>query len=696
MRIVRLRYICYPCIVVGSALLGACAPTATAPTEPASAAASSPEPSPTPPQPPADPPDSAPAPASPPEPIPTVSDLAIDGFCEGRKGLAFADAKPESWDSAAQRRAAAAIQCDGYAIMARVSAVGTTAAAVSALHDRVRNLTRLALLELRAAPISKSRLPLSTTHQRMYEVAAEAERTSGAPEVQVWATNPWQRFEPLQRAVADATSPLSVALMRSERRAIALNVRSTSPTSRTMQIQIQATGVAPSALQIYRVNWTGNDMSSWAAAELQPLGDALAVRQISLLPGITQQLWIQVRPAAAAAAGRFTGSISLSVAGAATTRIPLHMTVFKGRLASRPSLHFGGWDYADGRVDSDYTAGEVDQSELATHLQRRFVDTPWARRHVMPWGRLDANGELVSSPDSAAMQRWLALWTDARRFRIFLNVGNDIAGIAVTDERFPRAVAAWTQFWADEVRRLGKSPEQFDLLLVDEPSTPEQAQSTELWAQAIRQSGAGFGVWSDPLWPDPAATPPSLVDAVDTISINAGFADRTAPAYWDWGRELSRAGKTIELYACEGPARRLDPYAYYRLTMWKAFFAGAAAVSFWSFSDTGGSPSDDEFGAERANYSPLFIGPEIRSGKHLEAAVEGIEDTQYLEMLQRVADTSQTEAVRMRAQQLLNDARAFVLRAPRTSDAQWMQQIESSEADRQRTAIGEFLESLIP
>jgi hypothetical protein len=158
---------------------------------------------------------------------------------------------------------------------------------------------------------------------------------------------------------------------------------------------------------------------------------------------------------------------------------------------------------------------------------------------------------------------------------------------------------------------------------------------------------------------------------------------------------LSRAGKTIELYACEGPARRLDPYAYYRLTMWKGFFSGAAAVSFWSFSDTGGSASDDEFGAERANYSPLFIGPDIRSGKHLEAAVEGLQDTQYLEMLQRVADLHPAAAVRGQAQNLLNDARAFVSRAPRTTDAQWMRQVESSQADIQRTAIGKFLESLI-
>jgi hypothetical protein len=75
--------------------------------------------------------------------------------------------------------------------------------------------------------------------------------------------------------------------------------------------------------------------------------------------------------------------------------------------------------------------------------------------------------------------------------------------------------------------------------------------------------------------------------------------------------------------------------------------------------------------------------------------MEGIQDTQYLEMLQRTADGHPSAAVRQRASQLLNDASSFVARAPPSTHAQWAHQTESSEADRLRLAIGEFLDSLI-
>jgi hypothetical protein len=624
------------------------------------------------------------------------ADQAVEGLCDGRAGVTVAGAEQESASTPAQDHAADAIRCDAYAIMARISAVGIPAAEVTALREQVSSLARGALGEIRATPPESSRLPLSPSHQRMYEVAAQAERTAGAADLQVWTTNPWRPLDPLERAGGNAQNALAVTLMRGERRALALNLRSSSSMSRSVQLEIQAPRLAAGALQLYRVNWTGNDASNWAAAELEPLGDARAARQTVLLPGVTEQLWIQICPGPADAADSFAGGISLTTDDGQTSWIPLTITVLRTRLPPRPSLHFGGWDYADGRVDEHYSGIDFDQSELVKLLQDRDVDTPWARSRVMPWAARDAAGNLDARTDAAPMEQWLARWTDARRFRIFLNVGDDIAGIPVGDERFADAVAAWAQSWAAEIRRLGKSPEQFDLLLVDEPHSAEQARLTELWARALRESGAGFRIWSDPLWRDPSATPRSLIDAVDTVSVNIGIADRAGTAYWDWARQLSHAGKTLEIYGTEGPARRLDPYTYYRLTMWKAFFLGAAGVSFWSFADTGGAASDDEFSAQRVNYSPLFITPQIRSGKHLEAAFEGVQDTQYLEMLQQVADNDPTAGIRQRASQLLNDARAFVARAPSSTNAQWAGQTESTEADRLRVAIGEFLDSLVP
>ncbi len=149
-----------------------------------------------------------------------------------------------------------------------------------------------------------------------------------------------------------------------------------------------------------------------------------------------------------------------------------------------------------------------------------------------------------------------------------------------------------------------------------------------------------------------------------------------------------------------GPARRLDPYAYYRLVAWRAFFTGATAVSFWSFSSIARTRSDNEFAAgfdptRPYNYSPLFInGDQIRPGKHMEAAAIGIQDVEYLTMLRDVTRTHADAGVRARATQLLQDAEGFINAALPLSLSQWRQQAENSEADRQRAEIGRFLDAL--
>jgi hypothetical protein len=602
--------------------------------------------------------------------------------CEGGVDPSAARGQ-ESWPSEGQKRAAAAIECDASQIMGRISGSGLPQPEISALHDRTRLFARLALDDVRAGPVVSSRLPLSSAHQQMYEVAADVARASGAPPMLVWATNPWQPLSPNELPALEGPDALATALMRGERRAIALNVRSADPQPNSALVQVSVPGIAPAALQIYRVNWTGTDQSNWTAAELELLGDASSERQTTLLPGITQQLWIQVHPDAAALPGRFAGSVSLRTADA-TVEVPVDVTVFNSQFPQRPAMHFGGWDYAD--AGDWYAVTGANREQFIEYLQARYVDTPWTANAVMEWGNLGSDGNAVRPPDASKLS--------ARRFRVFLHAGEDIAGIPLDDSRFAAAVATWAQQWATEIRRLKRAPEEFDLLLLDEPQTQAQAQTIQSWAQAIRRSGAGFRIWVNPLWRDPAKVPPGLIDAADTICLNFQFAQQAGRVYWDWGRELARQGKTVELYAFDGPARRLDPTTYYRLAFWRAFFTGASAVSFWSFGDTGGSRSDNEFAADQLSYSPLFInGAVVRPGKQMEAAAEGIEDAQYLAMLRDVADRHASEPVRVRAQELLDAAADFTFSPAVSASSQWQSQGASSAAEERRRVIGEFLDT---
>jgi hypothetical protein len=604
-------------------------------------------------------------------------------FCDGPTEMFLLDKSAESAASAAHQRAGAAIACDASQITGRISMLGVPEPDSTLLRDRTRELAKLALDTMRASPVESSRLPLSLAHQQMFEVAAEAERAIGAASIAAWVTNPWQAFHPLDRPAADAKSMLSTALMRGERRALALNIRSTSVTYTNVRIEVSLAGLRYDTLHIYQVNWTGNDLSAWAAAELQLLGDASRAQDVSMLPGVTRQIWIEVRPDAATAAGRYVGDISLMTPDGQSTHIPIEITVFRPELPL-PSMHFGGWDYSSsvGR----YAPEDANRSQFIEYLQARNVDTPWAHNDVMNWKHLGPGGVINGPVDASALERWLSAWPNARRFRIYLEVEDYIAGIPADDNRFVNVVTEWADTWAAQIRRLNRSPDQFDLLLVDEPKTPEQIRTTQLWAQGIRAAGAGYRIWTDLMVHD-ASLMQSLLDVSDTVAVNLAIAESEnfSPP--------SKRGKELEVYAFDGPARRMDPYAYYRLAPWRAFFMGATAVTFWSFADTGGVPSDNEFAATKRDYSPLFITDEhVRPGKHMEAAAEGIQDTQYLEMLKQVATTHPIESVRLQAQELLNQAATFLSESPRSSGSQWELKGVVGGADEQRMRIGEFLD----
>ena len=444
------------------------------------------------------------------------------------------------------------------------------------------------------------------------------------------------------------------------------------------------------------MNWTGNDQSNWAASKLEPLGDARTTRETTLLAGVTQQIWIQAQPGAESQPGRFAGTVTLTDDdGAAQIRIPLDLEVFRAQFPQRPALHFGGWDYIDG-LDYGYAVTEPTRPNYCSTC-RRAMSTRRGRIRTSCTGT--TSPRTARSSERSTSLLWSAGSHNGRTrdaSALYLNVKDEIAGIPTSDERFAPAVRAWAAAWAQAVRQLGRSEADFDLLLVDEPSKPEQARTTALWARPIRESGAAFRIWTDPFWSRPSQVPQELIDAADTIALNLSLAEAAGPAYWQWAKQLAARGKTIELYACDGPVRRLDPYAYYRLAVWRAFFADATAVLFWAFSDTGGSASDNEFAAEDYSYSPLFIGTSVvRSGKHMEAAVQGIQDAQYLRMLAEVAATHPSESARSQATDLLKQADEFLRRSPRSSNSQWRTQGDTSEIDRQAQRIGEFLDSVL-
>jgi hypothetical protein len=155
----------------------------------------------------------------------------------------------------------------------------------------------------------------------------------------------------------------------------------------------------------------------------------------------------------------------------------------------------------------------------------------------------------------------------------------------------------------------------------------------------------------------------------------------------------------LAFYACSGPVRLLDPYAYHRLQAWSCWRHGAKGSYYWAFGDSGGGSSWNEFAANGTAFVPYFLDPTGPTpGKHMEAIREGVEDFEYLVMLRAGIAAAETRGGRdpalERAKQLLAEAAPRVCDSPGAQALQWAEEKDRGVADRVRLEILEALAAL--
>jgi hypothetical protein len=371
--------------------------------------------------------------------------------------------------------------------------------------------------------------------------------------------------------------------------------------------------------------------------------------------------------------------------------------VYPLRFPDAPTLHVGGWDYTD--TDAHYEITPQNRAAVIAHLREHFVDSPWATAAVLTPGQYDANGNMTAEPDTTNFDRWLERWRGARQYCVFAAVGECFDNSEMGTSAFNKKVGAWISFWAQHAQRRGLKPQQLALLLVDEPSQPEQDKIILAWAKAIRSANTGVKVWEDPCHRDPSSANQEMMATCDVLCPNRVLfllADENVRNYYVNQREQ---GRELAFYSCSGPARLLDPYAYHRLQAWSCYLYGAKASYFWAFGDSGGGSSWNEYAAPRAAYVPFFLdATTVTPGKHMEALREGVEDYEYLIMLRNRIAEAEKAGVKSKAlenaKRILAAAAPRVCNAPGVNDFQWAQEKDRAVADRVRVEILEALVAL--
>ncbi|MGQ9589264.1 MAG: hypothetical protein ACUVYA_03100 [Planctomycetota bacterium] len=548
-------------------------------------------------------------------------------------------------------------------------------------------------------------LPIGEAHAALFEVQAEAWSAAGLRSLSAWPANPWDPLVPFGLPAPGAAEEIEIHALRGEVRAGALNVASAAGGPRELRVEFEGLprSPAPEYVTIREVRWTDTAKGRPVAAALPEAEREGRCARVHLVPGLPGQVWLEFQTRHLEP-GAYAGVAILEGEGASEVRVPVRLRVYPLDFPERPSLLVGGWSYTNGR--GSYGVTPQNREAFIRHLRERFVNAPWATSSVLLRCRFAGDVAGGIELDASEFDSWIADWPDACAYMVFLAVGDygRSGGVALGDALpgspdFERRAGLWISAWARHLGSRRIETERLALLIHDEPHEGSDLRPFLAWARAIRRAEPRVRIWEDPTYRDPAKAPREFFEACDILCPNRPMWIEGGRPFQDVYLEEARRGKTLHFYSCSGPAKLLDPYAYYRLQAWECFCHGARGSFFWAFGDGGGASSWNEYLARAGPYTPLFLDEAtVTAGKHMEAIRESVEDYETLAILRRAAEEARAAgragAAVAEAEAVLAQAAREVLEAEGASHLSWHDPKDRSAADRVRVRALQALQAL--
>lgn len=552
-------------------------------------------------------------------------------------------------------------------------------------------------------------LPLSEAHGRLFQIQAALWQAKGCAPLVAEAAGPWDPLDPFSPPT-DSDSKIVVHTMRGEHRAAALNLYNAS--EEPLQVTLRFEGLpgqpSPGYVTVYEVDWTDTGRGVPVAAALREIAPKDSEWTIQAPPGLVRQVWLNFhvpRGEKTVAVGTHEGRIVLSSPDASgPVAVPIQLHVYPVDFPEKTTLRLGGWSYTNGGGACGITP--ENRAAFVRHLQDRHVNAPWATASVLMKYTFPKNAPDRIELDTEQLDAWLAEWPNASAYMVFLAVGDysgaltaGFAGAAVDTPEFQRRVGMWISAWVRHLRDKGIEPGRLGLLIHDEPHEGSDVTALVAWSRAIRAAEPGVRIWLDPTYHDPAKAPGEVFEATDVLCPNRPMWLGGGKPFADFFMRQQRLGKELQLYSCSGPARLLDPYAYYRLQAWQCWRDGATGTFFWAFGDNSGASSWNEYLAKSGPYTPLFLDEtHVAPAKQMEAIRESVEDYETLLLLKRTIESAEQSGRDgpeiQAARKILDSAAAEVLDADGASELRWHDAKDRSIADAVRTRVLQALSSL--
>lgn len=539
----------------------------------------------------------------------------------------------------------------------------------------------------------KTILPLNDLHKRIFAAQAMVWRSAFRPGLIVWQKNRWDMLTPTEPPTPGGAR-VDVAMMGNEFRSAAFQISNASDAPAAIHLSISDLpgGPNPKYITVHDAPFTDTKSGVPVVAALPPARSDGQGFLLDLLPGMTRQVWLTFNPKDVPA-GEYKGRIALEPGA---IQVPVRLKIYPFTFPDQPTLHLGGWDYTD--CDKCYEVTPENQQAVIRHLREHFVDTPWAQASTMPAGKYDAEGNPTEPPSAERFEKWIQRWPGARNYYVFAAVHEKFAGFEMGTPPFKKALAAWITWWVNKLSEWNIKPEQLGLLIVDEPSVPEQDKIIVEYARVIREAQPKVVIWEDVTWREPWKTLPELFEVCHTLCPNLPMWIDGGKPFADFYVKQRDAGRELWFYSCSGPGKLLDPYAYHRLQHWFCWRYDAKGSCFWAFGDSNGASSWNEYSSRVGAYTPFFLDEKtVTPGKHMEAIREGMEDYEYLRMLRdRVAEMeakgAQGEPIASAKNLLASAADRVTACMNKIEQINWIGPKDRSVADQVR---GEILEALL-
>ena len=561
-----------------------------------------------------------------------------------------------------------------------------------ALADAIQNTPPVPMEGFRAV------LPMTDLERDIFKLQAAVWRAQGKPELRLWKKHRWDPLAPSEEPEGDAEPPvLDVHMMQNEYRAEVLNLTNAADKDKRVVVRIAGLsgGSNRECFKVHEVLTVGTRRFVAVSAALPEAQRVANGWVVSVPAGMTRQVWLSIHTGEAGT-GAFTGVVQI-LDGQKVHQVPLKFTVYPLGFPDEPSLLVGGWSYTNS--ESVYGVTPQNRMALIAHLQEHFVNAPWASSSALGDGEYDHAGQMMKEPATSNFDNWVALWPKAKMYLVFKAVGDSFAGSKMGTDLFGTKVGNWARFWAGHLRESGLDPSQLGILILDEPNRKEQYDIITAWANAIEAAAPEIVTWEDPQ-PHEEQHCLGMFASVDVLCpYRHPFMARP-----DWYRDLfldqQRQGRELWFYSADGPARSFDPFSYYLLQEWHCFKIGAKGSCFWAFGDNGRVSCWNEYpAAGKGPYCPTYIDEHsVTAAKYMEAIREGVEDYEYLTMLQsRVNELvgAGVPAGRLKAAtDLLATACDRVMAMEEGANYRWDEKKDRSIADTVRIEILEVLTEL--